>query len=78
MPSPSLTAPHPAAALVRSEWSLVALGAAAVALHVADDTLLQPNPGTSPADHLVSGLVPIALVAGAAALFGGLPPAGAE
>ena len=39
-------------------------------LHVADDTLLQPNAGTSAGDHLVSALVPIALVAGAAALIG--------
>ncbi len=33
-----------------------------VALHVADDNFLQPEPGTSASDHLVSGLVPIALL----------------
>jgi fermentation-respiration switch protein FrsA (DUF1100 family) len=33
-----------------------------VALHVADDNFLQPNPGTSAADHLVSGLVPLAVL----------------
>ena len=37
---------------------LVATGL--VALHVADDSFLQPQPGTSAADHLVSGLVPLA------------------
>jgi fermentation-respiration switch protein FrsA (DUF1100 family) len=43
------------------------LGSAAVVmLHVADDNFLQPNPGVSPADHLVSGLVPLALIAAAA------------
>jgi dienelactone hydrolase len=31
-------------------------------LHIADDNFLQPNPGVSPFDHLVSGLVPIALL----------------
>ena len=41
---------------------------AVVALHVADDNFLQPNPGVSARDHLVSGLVPIlALLAAAAA-----------
>ncbi len=37
-----------------------------MALHVADDSFLQPTAGTSAADHLVSGLVPIALLALAA------------
>ena len=27
-----------------------------------DDNYLQPQPGTSPGDHLVSGLVPLALL----------------
>jgi dienelactone hydrolase len=31
-------------------------------VHVVDDNFLQPNPGTSAADHLVSGLVPLALL----------------
>ena len=39
---------------------------AVVALHVADDNFLQPQPGTSAADHLVSGLVPLAVLALAA------------
>jgi hypothetical protein len=35
---------------------------AAVALHVADDNFVQPPDGTTAADHLVSGLVPLALL----------------
>ena len=34
-----------------------------IALHVADDNFFQPPAGTSAADHLVSGLVPLALLA---------------
>ena len=32
------------------------------ALHVLDDNFLQPQPGTSAGDHLVSGLVPCAVL----------------
>src|SRR5688572_1081904 len=42
------------------------LPVALIALHVLDDNFLQPEPGTSAADHLVSGLVPLALLALAA------------
>jgi uncharacterized protein len=42
------------------------LGIALIALHVVDDTFIQPNPGTAAGDHLVSGLVPLALLALAA------------
>jgi pimeloyl-ACP methyl ester carboxylesterase len=49
--------------------ALVPAAVVVIALHVADDSWLQPNPGTSAGDHLVSGLVPIAvLVAAAVAL----------
>jgi hypothetical protein len=41
---------------------LFALGVALIALHVVDDSFLQPQPGTSATDHLVSGLVPLALL----------------
>src|SRR5262245_9086472 len=44
------------------EALLFLAGIAVVALHVADDSFLQPQPGTSAADHLVSGLVPLALL----------------
>jgi uncharacterized protein len=50
----------------RDERSLFLLGTTLVALHVVDDSFLQPPAGTSAADHLVSGLVPIALLAAAA------------
>jgi hypothetical protein len=38
-----------------------------IALHVVDDSFLQPQPGTSAGDHLVSGLVPLGVL-GLAAL----------
>jgi hypothetical protein len=34
-----------------------------LALHIADDRFIHPQPGTSAGDHLVSGLVPLALLA---------------
>lgn len=40
-----------------------------IGLHVADDSFLQPQPGTSAADHLVSGLVPLAVLGLAAAAY---------
>jgi uncharacterized protein len=46
-----------------SSETLVARAAlGVVALHVADDNFLQPQPGTSARDHLVSGLVPLAVL----------------
>ncbi|HSL66447.1 MAG TPA: CocE/NonD family hydrolase [Gaiellaceae bacterium] len=42
---------------------------AVVGLHVVDDAFLQPEPGTSPADHLASGLVPLALLGVALTAF---------
>ena len=54
------------------ETTLVAVAVATVGLHVADDNFLQPQPGTSAADHLVSGLVPLAFLLGAAAVYGRL------
>ncbi len=56
--------------LPKDEHSLFLLGTALVALHVLDDTLLQPPAGTSAADHLVSALVPGGLLAAAAYSFG--------
>ena len=46
---------------------LAALGL--IALHVIDDSFLQPNPGTSAGDHLVSGFVPLAVLALAALAY---------
>jgi fermentation-respiration switch protein FrsA (DUF1100 family) len=40
-----------------------------IALHVVDDSFVQPQPGTSAGDHLVSGLVPLAVLGLAAAAY---------
>ena len=37
-----------------------------IAAHVIDDSFVQPEPGTSAGDHLVSGLAPLAVLAAAA------------
>src|SRR3954452_14460689 len=50
----------------RRERAIVRAGAAVLALHVIDDTLIQPPAGTPASDHLVSALVPLALLALAA------------
>jgi len=50
------------AAALHTEAGLARLGLAVVSLHVVDDNFLQPNPGTSAGDHLVSGLVPLGLL----------------
>jgi hypothetical protein len=47
-----------------------------IALHVIDDSFLQPQPGTSAGDHLVSGLVPLAGLALAALAYPRLPGGG--
>jgi dienelactone hydrolase len=41
---------------------LFLLGIAVIAVHVLDDNYIQPEPGTSAGDHLVSGLVPLSLL----------------
>jgi dienelactone hydrolase len=74
----SATIPQPArhgsasrlAAALQSEVALARLAVGVVALHVVDDNFLQPNPGTSAADHLVSGLVPLAILSAAGVLYG--------
>ena len=44
------------------EAALFLIGIALVALHVLDDNYVQPEAGMSPGDHIVSGLVPLALL----------------
>jgi uncharacterized protein len=67
LPAPSSAGDQPSSGteaggvVRRHRWFLVAT--ALVALHVIDDNLLQPAAGTSAADHLVSGLVPLGLLA---------------
>jgi hypothetical protein len=52
-----------------SARSLFLAATGVIALHVADDSFLQPQPGTSAADHLVSGLVPLGALVLAAAIY---------
>lgn len=42
---------------------------AVIAVHVLDDSFIQPEPGTSAGDHLVSGLVPLAALATSAVIY---------
>jgi hypothetical protein len=58
-----------ATAFARTEYGVVVLALGALGLHVADDNYLQPAPGTSPADHLASGLVPLAILAAVGAFY---------
>jgi len=58
-----------ASAALRDETARVRLALGVVALHIADDNFLQPEPGTSAGDHLASGLVPIAILAAVAYLY---------
>jgi len=58
-----------AARFARTERGVATVALGAIALHVADDNFLQPEPGTSPLDHLVSGFVPIGILAVVAALY---------
>ena len=46
--------------LIETIMARVALGL--IALHVVDDSFVQPQPGTYAADHLVSGFVPLAVL----------------
>jgi len=48
---------------------LAGLGIGVLALHVIDDSFLQPQPGTSAGDHLAGGLMPLALIAAAVVLY---------
>src|SRR6187549_665179 len=69
-PAPAPTVATRRRRLPSDERSLFLLGTALVALHVLDDTLLQPPAGTTGADHLVSALVTTGLLAAAAGAFG--------
>jgi dienelactone hydrolase len=50
----------------------VPVALALVAVHIVDDNFLQPQPGMSAGDHLVSGLVPLAVLLLAAPVYGRL------
>jgi uncharacterized protein len=52
-------------ARVATERALATAAFAVVALHVVDDSFLQPNSGTSATDHLAGGLIPLTLLVAA-------------
>jgi hypothetical protein len=58
----------------QADTEIAAAGFGVIALHVLDDSFFQPEPGTSVADHLVSGLLPVALLVGAAVAYPRLRP----
>ncbi len=51
------------------ETTLALVGIVGIAVHVLDDSFLQPQPGTSSTDHLVSGLVPLAALVAVAVAY---------
>jgi uncharacterized protein len=57
------------ATAVGREYRLFLLGISVTAVHVLDDNFLQPQPGTSAEDHLVSGLAPLAILALTGAVY---------
>jgi uncharacterized protein len=61
-----------AAAELRTEVGLARVALGVIGLHVVDDNFLQPEPGTSALDHLVSGLVPLAVIVAGAVVYGRL------
>jgi uncharacterized protein len=58
----------------QAETKIAAAGFGVIALHILDDSFFQPEPGTSAADHLVSGLLPVAVLVGAAVAYPRLRP----
>src|SRR4051794_22091840 len=51
------------------ETTLARAAIAAIAVHLVDDNFVQPEAGTAAADHLVSGLVPLAALLALAAAY---------
>src|SRR6266516_6703943 len=47
-------------AAARRETTFAIAALAVIAVHLLDDSYIQPQPGTTAADHLISGLVPLA------------------
>jgi uncharacterized protein len=58
----------------RSEYATALVAIGVIAVHVLDDNFLQPEPGMSAGDHLVSGLVSLAPLGVAALLYRRAPP----
>ena len=53
----------------RRETTLAVAALAAISAHLLDDNLFQPQPGTAPADHVVSTVVPLAALLAFAAAY---------
>ena len=66
--------PAGGAAVLRKETALVRVALGVVALHVLDDSLLEPNRGTAATDHLAGGLVPSLLLVVAIVFYPRLRP----
>jgi uncharacterized protein len=66
---PEASTPPKRAGAGRLERQIFLAATGVIALHVVDDSFLQPQPGTSAGDHLVSGLVPLAVLGLAAAVY---------
>ena len=58
----------------QTETKIAVGGFGVIALHVLDDTFFQPEPGTSAADHLAAGLIPVTVLVGAAVAYPRLRP----
>ena len=56
------------------ERTLVRICLGVIALHIVDDSFVQPQPGTSATDHLAGGLVPLGLLGLAAFAYPRLRP----
>ena len=65
----STTTPSRGFRQVLREHRVFFAATAAVMLHIADDNFFQPNDGVTASDHLVSGLVPLGVLAAAAAVY---------
>jgi hypothetical protein len=67
----TLAAPSRSAVVSRlaMESAIARAGLTVVAVHVADDSFIQPQPGTSATDHLAGGLVPIAALLGVGLIY---------
>jgi uncharacterized protein len=58
-----------ARAAVTDEVRIFQIAMGVIAVAVADDAFVHPEPGTTAGDHLASGLIPIAVALGAALLY---------
>jgi hypothetical protein len=57
------------ASAVRTEAGLFALGVVLIAIHVIDDSFVQPQPGTWAGDHVFNGLIPVTFLGLAAWVY---------